>query len=89
MLVDDEDPIIVRGHIKNQSGVVISGASVRLVKSGVVVKQTTTNTSGAYLMGGVAADTYELHLSATGYVTKVINLPVSQETVRTDTLIAQ
>lgn len=89
VMVGEEDPIIVRGHVRNQSGTAIANASVKLKKNGVVVKQTTTNTSGQYIMGGVAADTYVLHLSADGYVTKTIDLAVSQEVVRIDTLIAQ
>jgi protocatechuate 3,4-dioxygenase beta subunit len=88
-LNDDDEPIIVRGHVRNQSGTAITGAAVKLRKNGVVTYQTTTDNTGFYKMTGVQAGDYVLQLSATGYVTKAINLSISAEINRTDTLIAE
>ena len=85
----DDDPIIVRGHVVNLSAAPISGASVKLKQGGVVKHQTTTNGSGEYCMDGVEEGNYVMQLSAEHYVTKNINLSISSETVRTDTLIAE
>ena len=85
----DEDPIIVRGHVCNISGSPINGASVKLKQGGVVQYQTTTNSSGDYCMGGVTSGNYVLHLSADGYITKTVDLGISSEVNRTDTLIAE
>jgi hypothetical protein len=85
----DEEPIIVRGHVRTVNGSPINAASVKLKQGGVVKYQTTTTSSGEYCMGGVTSGTYVLQLSASGYVTKNIDLSISSEVVRIDTLIAE
>ena len=85
----DDEPIVVRGHVRTVTGSPINGASVKLKQGGVVKYQTTTNSSGEYCMGGVTSGNYVLHLSATGYVTKTVDLSISSEVVRIDTLIAE
>lgn len=87
----DEDPIVMRGHVRNQSGLAISGASVALKKPGQSQPSysTTTDASGDYIMTGIQADTYNLGISATGYYPKVVGIVISSEIERTDTLIAQ
>jgi hypothetical protein len=88
-VLDDEDPIIVRGHVRNSAGLPVVGGSVKLKKNGVVTYQATTNSSGAYLMSGVVAGNYVLQLSATGYQTKAIDLSISSEVIRIDTLLTE
>lgn len=83
---DDEDPIIVRGHVKNQIGLPIMGASIKLKKNGAVAYQATTNSLGAYHMSGVQAGSYVMYIGATGYQTKVVSLNITSEVVRVDTL---
>lgn len=85
----DEEPIIVRGHITTMTGTPISGASVKLKQGGVVKYQTTTDGSGEYCIGGVTEGNYVFHASASGYITKTFDLPVTAEVSRTDSLVAQ
>jgi hypothetical protein len=85
----DEEPIIVRGHVRTVTGSPINGATVKLRQGGVVKFQTSTNSSGEYCMGGVTSGNYVLQLSATGYITKTVDLSISSEVVRIDTLIAE
>lgn len=85
----DDEPIVVRGHVRTLAGSPIDGASVKLKQGGVVMYQTTTNSSGAYYMDAVTSGNYVLHLSADGYITKTVDLSITSEVVRVDTLIAK
>lgn len=85
----DDEQIIVRGHVTTMTGTPINGASVKLKQGSVVKYQTTTNSSGEYCIGGVTEGNYVLHLSASGYITKTVDIPVTAEISRTDSLVAQ
>lgn len=84
----DEDPIIVRGHACDGTGTPIGSVSVQLKQGGIVKYETSTNEYGDYCMGGVGAGTYVLRLAAEGYVTKTVDLGISAQVTRTDTLEA-
>jgi len=87
----DDEPIIMRGHVKNTSGQAIASASVTLTASGQSspAYSTTTDSYGAYYFGSVAQGSYNLKLSASGYVTKNIGLNANVNITRTDTLLME
>lgn len=87
----DEDPVIMRGHVKNTSGQGIANASVSITAAGqsTPVQSTTTGTDGGYIFLDVAQGTYDLKFTASGYVTKTVTLNVQANINRTDTLIQE
>ncbi len=90
-LTCDDDPIVMRGHVRNISGNPISNAGVTLTLSGASTPEysTTTNSQGEYSFPEVCPNNYMLKLTASGYVTKSIPLDLQVNTERSDTLIAQ
>jgi hypothetical protein len=89
VLVDEDDPIIMRGHVKNQAGQPVVGASVGLVKPGQTLPtySTTSDSDGDYTLLPVPGS-YTLNISATGYLPKSVPVVFTVNTERTDTLIA-
>lgn len=85
----EEDPIIIRGHVKNSNGSVIAGASANLFIPGqdTAIRTVTSNTDGQYTMSGLSSGDYYLKISAAGYVTKTVNILLTVNTERTDTLV--
>lgn len=49
----------------------LSGAAVDALQGGIVKSSATTAANGTYTMGGVVAGTYDLRVSAVGYLTKL------------------
>lgn len=87
----EDDPIVMRGHVRNISGNPISNAGVTLTLSGGSTPEysTSTNSQGEYVFPEVCPNGYTLKLTASGYVTKNIPLDLQMNTERSDTLIAQ
>lgn len=86
----EDEPIIVRGHVRNELGSPIENATVKLKQGGAVIHQAYTNDLGYYSISDVMPGTYQLNISADGYVpaTDVI-VAGSTEIVRADTLVAE
>lgn len=59
----------ISGEVTDQQGAVVSGASVKLIKSDTKqeVRATTTNDSGVYQFLEIEPGTYEVVISATGF----------------------
>lgn len=86
---EDDEPIVVRGHVRDDLGVPIEGVSVSLRIGGAVVYQSYTNSSGFYKMTGVESGNYALRFEAADYTPKQVSLYIGSETVRTDTLYTE
>ncbi|MDX6696002.1 MAG: hypothetical protein QOF02_3605 [Blastocatellia bacterium] len=67
----------LRGVVKDPSEAVIAGATVKAthVATGVV-RETQTNTEGAYVLSNLAPGEYEVRVESRGFATKVSKLPV-------------
>jgi hypothetical protein len=64
----------LQGTVQDSSGGVISGATVQLQNSGTQAKmQTTTNGQGFYRFNQLAAGTYDLTVSATGFQSQTVS----------------
>jgi|GEM_PF-3591005 len=90
---EDEEPIIIFGLVRSQSGGPLSGVDADLYEQDDLVtpiEERISNENGNYQIGSLAAASYVLKLSKSGYQTKTIpfTLPATGMT-RTDTLIAQ
>lgn len=87
----EEDPLVIRGHVKNTNGSAISGATVDLVTSSqnTLVRSTTTGTDGQYIMSGLDSNNYSLKISATGYAGKIVGIILTTNIERTDTLVVE
>ena len=59
----------ITGYVKDEDGNPISGATIKLYKAGTstVLKTTTTNTNGEYVLSGIEAGTYDIEASKSGY----------------------
>jgi hypothetical protein len=90
-LTCEDDPIVMRGHVRNIAGNPLSGVTVTLTLSGNSTPEhsTSTDSQGEYVFPEVCPNSYVLKLAKSGYVTKNIPLDLQVNTERTDTLIAQ
>lgn len=62
---------LIGGKITKSDGTTaISGATVKIISNSTVLGTTTTNTTGDYSVGGLTAGTYQVEVSAPGYVAK-------------------
>ena len=90
--LDDEEPVIIKGHVKDIFGGGIGGANVELYPfQGLERLQSTqTDPMGAYqLPDSVELGSYDLKFSAVGYQPKTVSITVHEEVNRTDTLLAE
>jgi len=63
-----QDTGYISGTVTDKSGSAIAGADVTLKNvSGSLTRNTVTNTDGAYVISGLAGDTYDLSVSAKGF----------------------
>lgn len=87
----EDDPVWMHGHVKNTSGGAIAYADVTLTLSGTTTAaySTQTDSSGYYSFATVAQGLYRLDISAHNYVTKQVNVTLTSDVGRVDTLIAQ
>ena len=90
-LRSDEDPVAMRGHVRTTGGLAISGAGVTLTPSGQSIpsNSTTTDTDGYWDIDSIKQGSYQLQISASGYITKTVNLTLQANMARIDTLIHQ
>ncbi|HTF04387.1 MAG TPA: carboxypeptidase-like regulatory domain-containing protein [Bacteroidia bacterium] len=89
LTICEDDPIIMRGHVRTGAGQAIVGASVGLVKPGQTLPtySTTSDSQGDYTLLPIPGS-YTLKISATGYLPKSVPVVFTVDTERTDTLIA-
>lgn len=87
----DDEPIILRGHIKRPHGIAITNGTVGLIQAGQSVPFVTVNTDsdGAYTVDQLAPGNYTLRLSAPDHITKDVSLNAQVNVTRTDTLQEQ
>jgi hypothetical protein len=85
----DNDPIIMRSHVRNTGGYPIAGAAVSLILTGTSIPQYTgtTNSSGDYTFDAVDQGAYTFRIAASGYNTKNVGLTLTENHERTDTLV--
>ena len=70
----------IRGLVRDPSGAVVPGASVKLVDTGTGIERSTTSgPDGAFVFPSLQAATYKLTVSASGFQTAVV------ESVKVDT----
>lgn len=63
-----QDNAIITGNVSDSSGAMVANAAIALTNSATsVVRQTTSNSSGAYLFPNVGVGTYTLAVSVTGF----------------------
>jgi hypothetical protein len=63
-----QDTGYISGTVTDKTGAVIAGAEVTLKNvTGSVTRTTTTNSEGAYVIPGLAGDTYNLSVTAKGF----------------------
>jgi hypothetical protein len=68
LLMPAQDTGYISGTVTDKSGSAIAGADVTLKNvSGSLTRNTVTNTDGAYVISGLAGDTYDLSVSAKGF----------------------
>ena len=88
----EDEPIVIRGHVKNTSGGNIIGASANLFVAGTStsIRSTTTDSNGQFSMSALSSGSYVLKLAASGYQNKDVNITLTTSNItRTDTLMAQ
>lgn len=87
----DDEPIILRGHIKRPHGIAISNGTIGLIQAGQSIPFVTvsTDSDGAYTVDQLAPGNYTLRLSAPDHVTKDVSLNAQADITRTDTLQQQ
>jgi len=69
------------GHVKDQSGAAIAGATVLLQGGGIPVsKSLTTNATGDYSSSTIPVGDYQVSLSATNYYPATLSATVSENT---------
>lgn len=61
----------ITGTVSDTSSENISGASVMVFREGASVDQDQTDSTGTYLIGGLAPNTYEVHIYADGYELRI------------------
>lgn len=86
----DDDPIVMRSHVRTGGGLPIAGASVTLTATGTSLPQYSglTDSSGDFTWDQVAQGNYSYRISKNGYQNKSVNLSLTSNTERTDTLVA-
>lgn len=91
IIITDEQPVLMHGHVKRPGGLALPGASVSLRKIGETLPSFsgTSDENGDYTFSSVGQGEYELRLAATTYVTKFAGVTVSTDFSRTDTLVSQ
>ena len=59
----------ITGYVKDENGNPISGATIKLYEAGTttVLKTTTTNTNGEYVLSEIETGTYDIEASKSGY----------------------
>lgn len=87
----EDEPIIMLSRVRTSGGYPISGATVSLKLVGTSTPQYsgTTNSSGEFTFDSVAQGNYQYKIEATDYYTKNVNLNLTANLTRTDTLIAK
>ena len=73
----------LKGKIRDLKGSLIAGATVEARQDGSVVKSTTSNSKGDFVLDGLVEGTYNLAVDADGYSTGVMfNVEVKKNKVR-------
>ncbi|MGL4598864.1 MAG: carboxypeptidase-like regulatory domain-containing protein [Bacteroidia bacterium] len=87
----EEEPIILRGHIRGTGGIVVPFGQVVLKKLGQSIPShtATSDSNGDYTIAGIEAGVYKLGITASGYQPKVVTVTIVDDLERSDTLIAQ
>ena len=87
----DDEPIVMRSHVRTSGGLAISSASLTLTPSGTSTPKYsgTTDSNGNYTFDAVTQGDYQYQITASGYYTKTVSLGLHADTDRTDTLIAK
>lgn len=87
----DEEPVPMRGHVRNSGGNIIVGASVGMIPAGESTPLYTdvTDSNGEYYFPEVELGNYTLKIGASGYITKNIELSITHSVERSDTLVSQ
>jgi hypothetical protein len=68
ILASGQDTGYISGTVTDKSGATVAGADVTLTNvKGSITRNTTTNTDGAYVISGLAGDTYNLSVTAKGF----------------------
>jgi carboxypeptidase family protein/TonB-dependent receptor-like protein len=63
-----QDTGYISGTVTDKTGAAVAGAEVKLTNTaGSITRNTTTNSDGAYVVAGLAGDTYDLSVSAKGF----------------------
>ena len=69
----------IEATVKDSSGAVLSGATVKVLSGSSVVATGTTNSNGVALLGGIAAGTYTLSASLTNYDSNTTSVTVKED----------
>ncbi len=87
----EEEPIILRGHVRGAGGIAVPFGQVVLKKLGQATPShtATTDSNGDYTIVGIQAGVYKLGITASGYQPKLVTVTIVNELERSDTLIAQ
>jgi hypothetical protein len=73
----------LKGKIRDLKGSIITGATVEARQGGSVIKSTTSNSKGDFLLTGLAEGVYNIGVDANGYATGVMfNVEVKKNKVR-------
>lgn len=85
----DEEPIIMRSRVKTTGGAALAGVTVSLTKPGMSTPAYSgfSDENGECVFDSVAVGQYRFTLAKTGYQTKNVDLNLTINTNRTDTLL--
>lgn len=87
---DDDEPIIMNCHIKRPNGTALQGADISLTPFGSSTPRytATTNVNGDVTFDQVIQGNYRYKVVASGYQTLEVEVNLTVNTNRTDTLVA-
>lgn len=87
----EDEPIIMHSRVRTTGGFPVAGATVSLKLVGTSTPQYsgTTNSSGEFTFDSVVQGNYQYKIESPDYYTKNVNLGLTTNLTRTDTLIAK
>jgi hypothetical protein len=88
----DQTSATVAGQICDQSGASIGHATVTLIRGERTIQTTLTKSDGKYVLSGVAAGSYRIHVEALGFASidsSLVDVPSADSTLLNFTLVVK